>query len=71
MRKKEKSFPLLETLNSVPWNELEHAYGEASEVPDLIRALASPEQKVYKGALRRLWYTVIHQGNVYSSTAYW
>lgn len=61
---------MLETLNSVPWNELEHAYGEASEVPDLIRALASPEQKVYKGAIGRLWYTVIHQGTVYSSTAY-
>ncbi len=49
---------------------MEHAYGEASEVPDLIRALASPEQKVYEGALWRLWYTVIHQYTVYSSTAY-
>jgi hypothetical protein len=61
---------MLETLNSVPWSELEHAYGEASEVPDLIRALASPEQEEYESAIGRLWYTVIHQGTVYSSTAY-
>lgn len=61
---------MFETLDTVPWNELEHAYGEASEVPDLIRALASPEPEVYKGAISRLWYTVIHQGTVYSSTAY-
>src|SRR6266436_3927091 len=69
MRKK-KGFSMLETLNTIPWNELEHAYGKASEVPDLIRALASPEPQVYKGAIGRLWYTVIHQGTVYSSTAY-
>src|SRR5258708_18147031 len=61
---------MLETLNAIPWNELGHAYGEASEVPDLIRALASPEPQIYKGAIGRLWYTVIHQGTVYSSTAY-
>jgi hypothetical protein len=61
---------MLETLDSIPWSELEHAYGEASEVPDLIRALASPKEEIYKGALRRLWHTVAHQGTVYSSTAY-
>jgi hypothetical protein len=60
---------MLETLNSVPWSKLEHAYGEASDVPDLIRALASPEQKVYAGAISRLWSSVIHQGTVYSATA--
>lgn len=61
---------MLETLDTIPWNELEHAYGEASEVPDLIRGLASPDPEIYKGAIGRLWYTVIHQGTVYSSTAY-
>jgi hypothetical protein len=49
---------MLETLDAVPWSELEHAYGEASEVPDLIRELASPEQEVYEGAIGRLGYTV-------------
>lgn len=61
---------MLETLDSVPWNELEHAYGEASEVPDLIRALASPEKEIYEGAIGQLWSSVIHQGTVYNSTAY-
>lgn len=60
---------MLETLDSIPWSELGHAYGEAGEVPDLIRALASPEPDMYQGAIDRLWYTVIHQGTVYSSTA--
>lgn len=60
---------MLETLDSVPWNELGHAYGEATDVPDLIRALASPEPEVSKNAIGRLWSTVIHQGTVYSSTA--
>ncbi len=61
---------MLETLNSVPWNKLGHAYGEASDVPDLVRALASPEQEVYEEALSHLWSNVTHQGTVYSSTAY-
>lgn len=61
---------MLETLNTVPWSKLRHAYGRASDVPDLIRALASPKQKVYQGAIRRLGASVIHQGTVYSSTAY-
>ena len=61
---------MLETLNSIPWNELEHAYGEADEIPDLIRDLASPEPEIYERALGRLWITVIHQGTVFSSTAY-
>lgn len=61
---------MLETLNSVPWGELEHAYGKASDVPDLLRALASPEQKIYEDAINNLWSSVTHQGTVYSSTAY-
>lgn len=61
---------MLETLDSVPWNELGHAYGEATDVPDLIRALASPEPEVVKNAMSHLWSSVIHQGTVYSSTAY-
>ena len=61
---------MLDTLDSIPWSKLDHAYGEASEVPGLIRALASPEPEMYQGAIGRLWYTVIHQGTVYSSTAY-
>ncbi|GCE28090.1 hypothetical protein KDA_35740 [Dictyobacter alpinus] len=61
---------MLETLNSVPWDTLEHAYGKASNVPDLIRALASPVQHVCDDTLEQLWFNVIHQGTVYSSTAF-
>src|SRR5437660_1302427 len=68
--KKEKSFAMLETLSAVPWSELQHAYGTASDVPELIRALASPEQKVHEDALVYLYSRVLHQGSVYSSTPY-
>src|SRR5689334_21001111 len=67
---KEKSSHMLETLDSISWSDLKHAYGDASNVPDLIRELASPEPEIYENALGELFYTVIHQGTVYSSTAY-
>ncbi|HEY4388156.1 MAG TPA: hypothetical protein VGN34_27220, partial [Ktedonobacteraceae bacterium] len=61
---------MLETLDSVPWSKLEHGYGEASNVPNFIRRLASPEQEVYEEALCRLWSTVHVMDVIYSSTAY-
>ncbi|GHO46095.1 hypothetical protein [Ktedonospora formicarum] len=43
---------MLETLDSIPWSDLEHAYGEASNVPDMIRGLVSPEPEIYWQLLR-------------------
>lgn len=61
---------MLEALDTVPWRTLEHAYGEASEVPRLIRDLASSQEEVRQAAQTTLGFTVYHQGTVYSSTAY-
>ena len=61
---------MLAALDTVPWRTLEHAYGEASEVPRLIRDLASSQEEVRQAAQTTLGFTVYHQGTVYSSTAY-
>ncbi len=36
---------MLETLDAIPWSTLHHAYGEASDVPGLMRDLASPKKE--------------------------
>lgn len=63
-------FPMLEGLDSVNWSELEHAYGPAEDVPDLIRALLSDDVKKREEARWRLWGNIIHQGTVYAATAH-
>jgi hypothetical protein len=36
---------MLEGLEDIDWGSLGHAYGTATDVPDLLRALASPLPK--------------------------
>lgn len=61
---------VLSGLDVVPWNKLEHAYGPAIDVPDLIRALASPDKELRD----ETWYTLHgnlwHQGTIYEATAF-
>lgn len=61
---------MLETLDSVPWRDLTHAYGSAADVPGLIRGLASPRRRRRKAALYELYGNIWHQGTVYEATAY-
>lgn len=61
---------MLEGLDHVNWAELEHAYGSAEDVPDLIRDLASKARSKRERALETLWTHIIHQGTVYSATAH-
>jgi hypothetical protein len=61
---------ILSGLESIPWHKLEHAYGPATDVPHLLRVLASSD-----GELRdKAWYTLHgnlwHQGTIYEATAY-
>lgn len=59
------------SLNDPDWRELEHAYGQAGNVPDLLRQLEhSPEPQ---GSYRdepwfSLWSSLCHQGDVYSAS---
>ena len=61
---------MLENLNAINWQSLDHAYGEASDVPDLIRALASRDEETRQGALYTLYGNIWHQGTVYEATSY-
>lgn len=36
---------VLAGLEEIRWEELEHAYGPAADVPDLLRALRSPSKE--------------------------
>lgn len=59
---------MLEGLNKIDWKALEHAYGEASDVPDLIRSLTSEEETERKNALWELYGNIFHQGTRYEAT---
>ena len=70
-------------IDAVSWAELHHAYGPATDVPDLLRALMTPEAaspELYEAAKKckrsvfdqvtwTLWGNVFHQGSVWQVTA--
>lgn len=68
--KERRRFTMLEKLYTVPWSELEHAYGEGSIIPLLIQDLTSPEQEVYNHAINELQDVILHQESNYSATPY-
>ena len=55
-------------LDDIKWQQLEHAYGPAEDVPRWLRSLAS--QEVESNALMYLSLSLCHQGTVYSASAY-
>jgi hypothetical protein len=61
---------VLEGIDDIDWSVLEHAYGPANDVPDLVRALAGPGADEREKALRTLYGNVFHQGTRYEATAY-
>lgn len=64
----ETSTLMLEHLDDVPWADLEHAYGTAEDVPDLLRGLLSPDPKTRKQVIHSLYGNVFHQGTRYPAT---
>ena len=61
---------MLEGLDDIDWANLEHAYGEASDVPKLIRSLASKDEEERRNALWELYGNIFHQGTRYQATVY-
>jgi|GEM_PF-5826364 len=61
---------MLDGLDNVNWSELEHAYGEASNVPDMIRGLLSDDPEMREIAQGNLEITIFHQGTWASATPY-
>ncbi|GAA1368879.1 hypothetical protein [Catellatospora chokoriensis] len=57
-------------LNSIDWASLTHAYGSAEDVPDLIRALRSPDAEARREAMYELYGNIHHQGSRYEASAY-
>jgi hypothetical protein len=55
-------------IDEVEWASLEHAYGPADDVPELLRGLASADPAERERALDGMYGTVHHQGDVYDST---
>ena len=60
---------MLDELDVVPWQSLRHAFGDATDVPRLIRALASTDGAQRQTALKDLFASLLHQGAVYEATA--
>jgi hypothetical protein len=59
---------MLEGLDDPPWGALEHAYGTADDIPEVIRAVASVDEDEADAAIDELFGAVVHQGTVYSAT---
>ncbi|MET8151308.1 hypothetical protein ACIBSW_31825 [Actinoplanes sp. NPDC049668] len=61
---------MLEGLDGVAWAGLEHAYGSAADVPDLIRALRDTDPAARQNARRGLYGNIFHQGTRYEASAH-
>ena len=57
-------------MESIKWDELEHAYGEASDIPQLLEQLESyPSFESYdEEPFYTLWSSLCHQGDIYSAS---
>src|SRR5215471_3219112 len=59
---------MFETLDQIDWSALQDAYGPATGAPRRIRALASASKRKREKALDHLFFTIYHQGTIYSSS---
>ncbi|MEU1432653.1 PBS lyase [Streptomyces sp. NPDC005786] len=55
-------------IDEVDWASMEHAYGPADDVPELLRGLASADPSEREAALDGMYGAVHHQGDVYACT---
>lgn len=60
---------MLEELEKIDWASCTHAYGEATDVPDLLRTLLSADEGQREEAISTLFGNIWHQGTVYPATA--
>jgi hypothetical protein len=60
---------MLNDLDLVPWRSLRHAFGDATDVPRLIRELRVADREVRQTALKDLFACLLHQGSVSEATA--
>ncbi len=74
---------ILDGLDQLDWSKLHHAYGPATDVPELLKALVDPDaassrlqksarvdgRTVRERVLQELWGNVYHQGSVWPASA--
>ncbi len=57
------------SLDSPEWGRLQHAYGSASDIPDLLRRLESlPGSEAQDEPWFSIWSALAHQGDVYPAS---
>jgi Flp pilus assembly protein TadD len=59
---------MLDGLDKIDWASLQHAYGSAADVPDMIRRLASSDDEARSEALHDAYGNIFHQGTRYTAT---
>jgi hypothetical protein len=58
-------------LDDPRWSQLSHAYGDAADIPDLLRQLAiktGPNENYRDEPWFSLWSSLCHQGDVYTAS---
>ena len=55
-------------IDTVDWNELQHAYGAASDIPPLLRQVATLKGRKLHEPIGELYSRVLHQGTIYSAS---
>lgn len=60
----------LSALDQIEWEAVGHAYGPATDVPDMLRELASTTDLEDPDGLVGLYFAVSHQGSRFSSTPF-
>ena len=56
------------SLTSPRWQSLSHAYGDGTDVPDMLRTLQDPSADVREAAWHKVWSALCHQDTVYTAT---
>lgn len=56
------------SIDDINWDDLEHAYGRATDVPDVLAGLASDDVAARNNALYALYGSLLHQGTLYEAT---
>lgn len=59
---------MLDHLDAINWSTLTHAYGPATDVPDMLRALNAADRKERHAAFHAAYGNIFHQGTRYTAT---
>ena len=66
-----KHFAMFESVETIPWAQVSHAYGKATDAPKWIRAFNSPDDNERMETINYfLWSSVFHQYTLYTATPF-